>query len=59
MDNGRTFKNYTPEEIDHFLDQVIKQVELMIEDNKAKNRELALKDKKIEELEKIIGNTAR
>ena len=59
MDNGRTFKNYTPEEIDHFLDQVIKQVELMIEDNKAKNRELALKDKKIEELEKIIGNTSK
>ena len=54
----RTFKNYTPEQVDQFLDQVIKQVERMIEDNKAKNEELALKDKKIEELSKIVENTA-
>ena len=54
----RTFKNYTPEQVDQFLDQVIKQVERMIEDNKAKNKELALKDKKIEELSKIVENTA-
>ena len=54
----RTFKNYTPEQVDQFLDQVIKQVEKMIEDNKAKNKELALKDKKIEELSKIVENTA-
>ena len=58
MDNSRTFKNYTPEQIDQFLDQIIKQVERMIEDNKAKNREIALKDKKIEELSKIVQNTA-
>ena len=54
----RTFKNYTPEQVDQFLDQVIKQVERMIEDNKAKNKELALKDKKIEELSKLVENTA-
>ena len=54
----RTFKNYTPEQVDQFLDQVIKQVEKMIEDNKAKNKELALKDKKIEELSKLVENTA-
>lgn len=53
----RTFKNYTPEQIDQFLDQVIKQVEKMIEDNKSKNREIALRDKKIEELSKIVANT--
>lgn len=57
--NSRTFKNYTPEEIDRFLDQVIKQVEKMIEDNKSKNMEIALKDKKIEELQKAVANTAR
>lgn len=56
--NSRTFRNYTPEQIDQFLDQVIKQVEVMIEDNKSKNREIALKDKKIEELSKIVANTA-
>ena len=50
--SSRTFKNYTPEQIDQFLDQIIKQVERMIEDNKAKNREIALKDKKIEDLNK-------
>ena len=57
MDN-RTFKNYTPEQIDQFLDQIIKQVERMIEDNKSKNREIALKDKKIEELSKELANTS-
>lgn len=55
--NSRTFKNYTPEEIDHFLDQVIKQVEKMIADNREKNREIALKDKKIEELERIVSES--
>ena len=53
----RTFKNYTPEQVDQFLDQVIKQVERMIEDNKSKNREIALRDKKIEELSKIVAST--
>ena len=54
--NSRTFKNYTPEQVDQFLDQVIKQVERMIEDNKTKNREIALKDKKIEELSRYVAN---
>ena len=56
MDN-KTFRNYTPEQVDQFLDQVIKQVERMIKDNKAKNREIALRDKKIEELSKIVEGT--
>ena len=55
--NSRTFKNYTPEQIDQFLDQIIKQVERMIEDNKSKNREIALRDKKIEELSKVVAST--
>ncbi len=54
--NSRTFKNYSPEEVDRFLDQIIKQVERMIEDNKVKNKEIILKDKKIEELEKAVAN---
>lgn len=57
MENSRTFNNYTKEQVDNFLDQVIKQVERMIEDNKAKNEEIALKDKKIEELTKMLENT--
>ena len=55
--NSKTFKNYTPEQVDQFLEQIIKQVERMIEDNKTKNREIALRDKKIEELSKIVANT--
>ena len=55
---GNGFKNYSPEEVDRFLEQIIVQVEKMIEDNKAKNKELALKDKKIEELSKLVENTA-
>ena len=57
MDN-KTFRNYTPEQVDQFLDQVIKQVERMNQDNKAKNRENAFRDKKIEELSKIVEGTA-
>lgn len=59
MGEKRTFKNYTPEEIDNFLEQIIAQVERMIEDNKAKNRELLLKDKKIEELQQIVDSTSK
>lgn len=58
MEEKRTFKNYTPEQIDNFLDQVINQVERMIADNKAKRDEIALKDKRIEELEKIVNSTS-
>lgn len=53
--NSKTFKNYTPEEVDHFLEQIIIQVEKMIEDNKIKNQELALKDAKIEQLTKLVA----
>lgn len=59
MESGRTFKNYTPEEVDKFLDKIINQVERMIEDNKSKNREIALRDKRIEELEKQISDVKR
>ena len=52
---GRNYKNYTPEEVDNFLEQIIKQVEIMIEDNKSKNAEIALKDKKINELESKLS----
>ena len=48
----KTFNNYTPEQVNHFLDQIIIQVEKMIEDNKAKNMEIALRDAKIDELTK-------
>ena len=31
--NSKQFKNYSPEEVDHFLEQIIIQVEKMIEDD--------------------------
>ncbi len=58
MENGRTFRNYSPEEIDRFLDSVIKQVDIMIKDNKVKNQLLTEKDEKIKELQKKLANTA-
>ena len=58
MENGRTFKNYTPEEIEKFLDQIIVQVEKMIADNKAKNEQILERDKKIEELEGKLAETS-
>lgn len=51
------FKNYSPEEVEHFLDQIIIQVQKMIDDNKAKNKEIALRDAKIEQLTKMVSNT--
>ena len=54
--NSKTFKNYSPEEVDHFLEQIIVQVEKMIEDNKTKNREIAIRDAKIEQLTKLVAN---
>ena len=58
MGNGNTFKKYSPEEIEKFLDQIIVQVERMIEDNKAKNKEILDRDKKIEELENTLKSTS-
>ena len=58
MGNGNAFKNYSPEEIERFLDQVIVQVERMIEDNKSKNEQILERDKKIEELENTLKSTS-
>lgn len=55
--NSKTFSGYSKEQVDQLLDQIIKQVERMIEDNKAKNEIIAQKDKKIEELSKIVEKT--
>lgn len=53
---GKNYKNYSPEEVENFLEQIIKQVEIMIEDNKSKNASIALKDKKIKELEEKLAD---
>lgn len=56
MDN-RKYSNYSPEEVERFLDQIINQVDIMIKDNKAKAIELQKKDIQIEQLKKAIKNT--
>lgn len=58
MENEKKFHSYTPDEIDSFLESVIKQVEVMIKDNKIKNQLLEEKDAKILELQKKLSNTA-
>lgn len=49
---SRTLRGYDPEEVNTFLDKIINQVEIIIEDNKNK-------DLKIAELEKIAGENKR
>lgn len=47
---NRVLRGYDPDEVNSFLDDVIKQVEKMIKDIKIKDEQLILKDKKIKEL---------
>ena len=41
---NREYRNYSPEEVERFLDKVISQVEIMIKDNKEKSIQLQKKD---------------
>lgn len=53
---SRSENGYNPEEVNKFLDQVIKKVEEMITDLKIKNKLLAEKDSEINELKKSIDS---
>lgn len=55
---NREYRNYSPEEVERFLDKVISQVEIMIKDNKEKSIQLQKKDLQIEQLKKALDNTA-
>ena len=54
---NRVLRGYDPDEVNKFLDQVIKQVERMIADLKEKDRQIALKDERIAELTKMVEST--
>lgn len=54
---NRTLRGYDPDEVNKFLDQVIKQVERMIAELKEKDKEISLKDAKIAQLEKMVNST--
>lgn len=54
---NRTLRGYDPDEVNKFLDQVIKQVERMIAELKDKDKELSLRDAKIAQLEKMVNST--
>lgn len=54
---NRTLRGYDPEEVNKFLDQVIVQVQKLVGDLKVKEQELALKDKKIAEMQETINQT--
>lgn len=56
---NRTLRGYDPDEVNKFLDQVIKQVERMIVDLKEKDKQIALRDEKIAELTKMVNSTGR
>lgn len=55
---NRTLRGYDPEEVNKFLDQVIVQVEKMVSELKAKDKEIALKDEKITKLTETIEQTS-
>lgn len=54
---NRTLRGYDPEEVNKFLDQVIVQVQKLVGDLKLKEQEIALKDKKIAEMQETINQT--
>ena len=54
---NRTLRGYDPDEVNKFLDQVIKHVEKMIVDLKEKDKQIALRDEKIAELTKLVNST--
>lgn len=54
---NRVLRGYDPDEVNKFLDQVIKQVERMIADLKEKDKQIALRDEKITELTKMVEST--
>ena len=56
---NRTLRGYDPDEVNKFLDQVIKQVERMIADLKEKDKQIVLRDEKIAELTKMVNSTGR
>ena len=54
---NRTLRGYDPDEVNKFLDQVIKHVERMITELKEKDKQIALRDEKIAELTKMVEST--
>lgn len=49
----RTLRGYDPDEVNHFIDQVISQVEIMVNDIKSKNKKIAELSKLEEENAKL------
>ena len=56
MEENKKINNYSPEEIDAFLNGVITQVEKMIEESKNKNELIISKEKRIQELEAALSD---
>jgi len=54
---NRVLRGYDPDEVNAFLDQVIRQVELMIQDSKQKDEIIKNKDSEIAELNKKLEGT--
>ncbi len=54
MEENKKFGNYSSEEIDAFLNNVIDQVEKMIEESKHKNDLIIVQDRRIKDLEKEL-----
>lgn len=55
---NRVLRGYDPDEVNAFLDQIIKQVELIIQDGKQKDLIIKNKDNEIEKLNEQLKGTA-
>jgi len=55
----RTLRGYNPEEVNDFIDKVIKKVEKMVSDIEERDKQIAERDHVIEELTKKIRETER
>ena len=55
---SRTLRGYDPEEVNEFLDEIIKKVEKLVSDIEDKNDEISSKNKEIKELKEKIEETS-
>lgn len=54
---NRTLRGYDPDEVNKFLDQIIRQVENMVNEMNDKDKEIAVRDAQIKKLTAQLENT--
>ena len=55
---NRTLRGYDPDEVNEFLDEIIKKVEKLVSDIEEKNNEISERDEKIKELKEELKESS-